>query len=375
VLLGAVAGQSKIKNKMKQKIALSSFMILATISAMTVGTIAFFSDTEQSLGNTFSAGTIDIAVDGQNPWVRSEALAINDMKPSQHAYTDYVIQNVGTNPANIFKKIHVAEELDGSITEPECIEGGGVWDAQENVCGEGYITKNDISSAIRYDMTVWIYDVDPKQNPSSSPKWWQIIYTDEMNQRLSVVNDLDVMLGMLPANWYMKVRQSYHMDNETTNWAQGDSLKFDVTLRAEQLTGVLKLQAKDFADQNNPTLRYDGKEGTMNYTVKDDKFRFDFAGVAPLANTNYSLIMYEEAFSTPSASGWPRDVIILASTTSDGLGNVSIPLTEIELGTILNMKVWLVKTADLDTVNSQMTAFNGPDYLFELGLIDYYDSI
>lgn len=338
-------------------------------------TRAYFTDEEKVLGNTFSAGTIDIAVDGQNPWEKSTPYQLSDMKPSQVDYANFVIQNVGTNPANVWKKVTVASEIDDVISEPECVEGGGIWNAPEKAgCSGNYVPNNKVSEAIRYDLKVWIYDIDPVVNPTAPAKWWQYIYTDEMDTRLSTLNGENVLLGMVPANWYMKVEQSYHMDSDTPNWAQGDKMTFDITLSAEQLTGTVLMENKNFANQTNPTIVHgDSILGTLTYGVKDSKFNYSFTGKAPLASTNYSLIFYEEAFSTPASSVWPRPVIILGTATSDASGNVTIPATSLELNQdILNMKVWLVKTSDL--TGSTLSAFSGTDYLFELGLMDYYDA-
>ena len=352
---------------------LLSLMTIGIVSAGVFGaTKAFFTDTETSTGNTFSAGTIDIAVDGTNPWTRSTPYQFADMKPSQVEYANFVIKNVGSNPANVWKKINITREEDRTITEPECAEGGGTWEGGN--CTGSYNPKDNISSAIRYDLTVWVYDVDPTQNPGATAKWWQIIYTDEMDKRLDALNGQDILLGMIPAGWYMKVQQSYHMDSDAGNWAQGDVMTFDITLTAEQLKGTVLMENKNFANQQNPTIVHgDGIQGVLTYGVRDSKFNFSFSGKAPLADTDYTLIFYPEPWSTPSGPGWPGSVIILGTAHSDGSGNVSISPTSVELNqNIRNMKIWLVKSADLSG-NSFIT-WNGNDYLFELGMMDYYDS-
>lgn len=361
---------------------LISVMTIALVSAVAFGaTRALFTDTETNVGNTFTTGTIDIAVDGQNPWSRANPYTFTDMKPSQVEYANFVIKNVGTNPANVWKKVDVKSEEDGVISEPECLYGQGTWTNGACNVGGGYQSKNDISSAIRYDLIVWVYDVDPTQSPAVEPRWWQYIYTDGMNKKLNTLNGQNVLLGMVPAGWYMKVQQSYHMDSDTGNWAQGDVMTFDITLTAEQLTGTVLLENKDFANQTNPTLVYDDIQGALTYGVKDSKFNFSFSGKAPLASTNYSLIFYPEVWSLPTlnAPTWPRQVIVLANALSDGNGNVSIPSTSTELSqNIKNMKVWLVKSDDLigTTPGTQTfkNVWNGNSYLFELGLMDYYDA-
>ena len=61
---------------------LLGIMTIALVSGVSFGaTRAFFTDTETNTGNTFAAGTIDIAVDNNNPWVRT-GYQLTDMKPS-----------------------------------------------------------------------------------------------------------------------------------------------------------------------------------------------------------------------------------------------------------------------------------------------------
>ncbi len=353
-----------------------SLSIIAAIAAIAVGgTVAYFSDTETSTGNTFTAGTIDIAVEGENPWLQTTTLNVVDMKPSQHEYTEYVIKNVGTNPVNIFKKVSNFDETDGTISESECTDGLGTWtEGPPSICDGNYDPKNDISSVVRYDMSVWIYNEDPRSNPNAQPKWWQIIYTDGMGKTLSAVEDIDVLLGMLPAEWYMKVQQSYHMDGNAGNEYQGDDMSFDITLTGEQLKGIVLMDNKDFADQDNPTIvQGDDYKGELTYTVKDATFDYSFSGRAPSPITSYSLIFYPEPFSIPSGPGWPGPVTILGSDVSEADGQVDISGSEDFNHDILNMKVWLVETSDL--TGNNMNKFNGGNYLFELGLMDYYDSL
>ncbi|MGB3073311.1 MAG: TasA family protein, partial [Candidatus Moraniibacteriota bacterium] len=47
------------------KVAKSSFIILVAVAAVAGGTYSFFSDTETSVGNTFTAGALDLKVDSE----------------------------------------------------------------------------------------------------------------------------------------------------------------------------------------------------------------------------------------------------------------------------------------------------------------------
>jgi len=352
-----------------------SIAVIATVAAIVVGaTTAYFSDTETSTGNTFSAGTIDIAVDGENPWQSTDQYNLVDMKPSQVGYISFTINNVGSNPANVWKDLTYGEPSDNGVNEPECVYGGGVWEG--NVCTGNYIAQNNIDEVITYDLSVEVFEPEGQE-----PVWWQTIYTGLSSETLSEIygeNEQGVLLGMIPAGWRMEVTQSYHMDAETGNWAQSDMMTFDMELYAEQLAGTVWMENKDFANANNPTIVHnDLIEGTLKYTVKAATFIYEFDGRAPLANTSYTLLFYPETWSDPSlnAPAWPRDIINLGNNISDGDGDLTISGSQNFEYDILNMKVWLVKTSDL--TGNQMTGWtnNGEDTLYELGLMDYYDSL
>ena len=88
---------------MNKKLIMSVATTALALTAIGGATVAYFSDTETSTENKFTSGTIDIAVDGTNPWFRK--VRLDDMKPSYKDHIDFVIKNVGTNPANIWKSL------------------------------------------------------------------------------------------------------------------------------------------------------------------------------------------------------------------------------------------------------------------------------
>ena len=90
---------------MNKKLILSVATISMALAVLGGATVAYFSDTETSTGNLFTTGTIDIAVDGENPWSSVAEFQMLDMKPSYTEYVDFTIENVGTNPANIWKEL------------------------------------------------------------------------------------------------------------------------------------------------------------------------------------------------------------------------------------------------------------------------------
>ena len=201
-----------------RKILASMLLITASLGAVALGTRAYFSDTETSTGNSFTAGTIDIAVDGENPWDNVGYFTIEDMKPSTVFHREVTLNNVGNNPVNVWKKITIGAYSDGEHPEPEDSE-----DANGTI--------NDIGSAIRYGMSIngevlideadnYVMDGGPSLLAGASPINGQYIY-----------------IGRIEPDEDMIVNQSYHMDASVTNWAQGDIMPLEIEFYAQQTSG------------------------------------------------------------------------------------------------------------------------------------------
>ena len=109
-----------------KKILLSLVMI-AVVSSVAVGaTKAYIDDTETSLGNTFSAGTLDLKVDGQDDLAVVHVTLAN-MKPGDgigtggHSTIQYTwtLCNTGSLPGRPSIEFTNLRDLDNDCTEPE----------------------------------------------------------------------------------------------------------------------------------------------------------------------------------------------------------------------------------------------------------------
>jgi len=96
------------------KVVLIGLMVTAVAGGLIGGGLfAYFSDVETGTHNTFTAGTIDIAVDGENPWNSSCTVSypagcepgsegcLTDFKPSEWGEIEFTISNVGTNTVDL----------------------------------------------------------------------------------------------------------------------------------------------------------------------------------------------------------------------------------------------------------------------------------
>lgn len=263
--------------KMK-KIIISLSVVAAVAAAVVVGTTAFFSDTETSPGNTISAGTIDISVDGENPWQKTYLTDLPDFKPGVVKEITFTVKNEGANPIVLRKGLKNFASSTGVQSEPECTAEQGVWNNAQKTCTGMTAENNDLSKVVVYDMTV-----TPE---GGSPI---VVIPESWNVKLADVNNLWMPLGTLDAGKTLVVKQSYRLASTAGNEFQGDKMTFDISLYAEQLggpgpntlTGVI-LENKDanwysimdniwgiltWDSSGNYTMRAFGLDNSLTYHV------------------------------------------------------------------------------------------------------------
>ena len=231
---------------------LISLSIIGAVAAIVVGaTTAYFSDTETSKGNTLTAGTINLTVDGEDPLVKA-LVELKDMKPSNW----FAVQTpvvVTDNPADLYKHYTIGEKegcVDNVQTEPECEELRGSWNAQAKTCtyDENNPSKDDLQNyttidlAICWDMNgdgeILKKDENPKDGtPDVPPSECEIIIKSSQHEKLGNVLSqwIPLIKNAEPRREYI-VHQSFHLQGEeVTNWAQGDKCTFTEEFLANQV--------------------------------------------------------------------------------------------------------------------------------------------
>lgn len=367
---------------MNKRILLSVLTIGAVLAMVGGATTAYFSDTETSKDNTFTAGTIDIAVDDQNPWERDNFYTLDDMKPSYTDYIDFVIYNEGTNPANVWKILKDFDTDSGKTSEPECLAEGGSWTANNNG-GDGYCTGNnqerhDIDNRIYYDLRVELYNVDPGtvDDPNNvEPVWWETIYMDEDEVTAGSLEGDKMYLGMIPAGWWMKVEQSYHMPDWVGNKFQGDTLDFGIELYAEQLTNTVRMVRKNDADSLEPHHIWDGDYAEFTYKVMDRELAWELT-TSGVDDGDYTLLVWDDS-DDGYVWDWDNDrssAIVLAHIDDSGATYTDIGSIDLN-SNLTNAKLWLVPGTH-GTLGGSAGDFGWSETTtyFETGLMDYYDA-
>ena len=220
-----------------KKILFSLMAILLAVGLVGGGAFAYFWDVEQSTGNVFSAGTIDIEVNEENP-LESILVELEDMKPCEYEEVFVRVTNVGTNPLNLWKHVGelycdtgllaypVANPVCSSEPEYEAEGGPGAWSSIDNICDWILVDMwLDVNGNGVYDAgDVMILPIE-EEWPLSA------IECDPV----PICHEAEVILLPLGPGETIVIVQSYHLHPDAGNEYQGDRCTFTITYYAEQL--------------------------------------------------------------------------------------------------------------------------------------------
>jgi len=201
-----------------------------TISAILVialavgGTLAFFNDTETSEGNIFTAGTIDLEINSENPWTSTiDADWDADYKPDMTVAAALItLENIGTNPMDVWMKITVTDTTTGASNYPVDAEVASSEPEYVAESGTGsWVAIDDIDTQILYELTVGTTDV--------------ITYTDELT--ISDIDTYYIWIGNILAAGTLTVNQNFKLDADAGNEYQGDDMTFAIEFFSQQSEG------------------------------------------------------------------------------------------------------------------------------------------
>jgi predicted ribosomally synthesized peptide with SipW-like signal peptide len=198
---------------------LLSLMTIALVSALIGGGVyAYFSDTETSTGNTFTAGTLDLNLDGGNTNVVK--FTVSDVKPGDNSGGTWTVANVGSIAGYLdLENISVSEAI-GTTTDPEL--------ADEVPPG------TDTAQLGNYLM-VHIF-VDTNNNGSWDSGETDILGTDAAPVAINTIASsyaLDLSLAANGGTNYITLLWS--VGTATDNRIQGDSVTLDITFELQQM--------------------------------------------------------------------------------------------------------------------------------------------
>ena len=260
---------------------LLSILVVATLVALVSGaTFAYFSDTETSSGNTFTAGTLDLTIDNECyyndekldecTWgLRSldgeKFFNFNDVKPGHHG-EDTISLHV-TNDAWVCVRVYNLKNYENGCNEPEGYVDGTCGNPGE---GEGELQDHLFFTVWRDD------DCNNKLDDGE-----QVLVEDQKAKEVTwAIADSTTGEPLRFCNVYC-IGVKWYVVPETGNEAQSDGLTADVKFWAEQYVNnedfVCK-KIKRYPETENAYVGYEDREagdfdyndfGIMNMYLQD----------------------------------------------------------------------------------------------------------
>jgi len=368
----------------KKILGLTIAIVLIT-GLVAVGTFAYFSDTEVSAGNSFTAGTIDLAEIG-------ETIRIPDIKPCLTTEWGYItLHNAGANDGNVWLHFTNVLNFENLIVDPEA---------------EAYVANSDYNpDFLRYDNFLECYTtidvaVDPIINGTRNPGASTVIIDETDGWTLANLACQWIPLGALANGAELEVWVSFHVQDAAGNEFQSDTVQFDLEVLLQQTNDptapkptwpsqmrVVRLENKDnqIADPGTAAnmvgneywtpMYTDGTYAILSYDCKGPTFDYTLEAYGLTPSTSYTLIYYADPWpgNNPGAQ--------LGTFTADAAGRISFTYS-LDINMDLphpsdanspdGAKIWLVTSSDWG--GTQMTDWNGADYLFEIHPITYNDT-
>jgi predicted ribosomally synthesized peptide with SipW-like signal peptide len=103
------------------KKALVAIFIAGLVATMAgAGTFSYFNDTETSSGNTFTAGTLDLKVDGQDD-PNVVHIVLSDIAPGWEQGYKWTLKNVGSVSGKVSVKFSAITNWENDMNEPEIV--------------------------------------------------------------------------------------------------------------------------------------------------------------------------------------------------------------------------------------------------------------
>ena len=193
------------------KILGSIVAIALMASALGIGTYASFSDTETSVGNSFTAGTLDLKINGADTNV--VAFTIANMRPGNQPTSSYVLSNAGSLSGTLDIISVVRTDSENTRIEPE-IEAG---DTTDNV--------GELSSVVNLRLYI---DTDKDGYYSTGDVMF-------FNGKVDQLPTSFVLNTPIAAGANIRINAVFDWwDTANDNKAQSDSFTLDLTFQLKQ---------------------------------------------------------------------------------------------------------------------------------------------
>ena len=191
---------------------IASLLMIGVVAAMAgAGTFAYFTDKETSTGNVFTAGTLDLWLEMQNPL--KTHFDIENIQPSYAEECDINLTNSGTCNGTLSLWIETLVDYENGRTEPEKQvdpTGGNPGAGNGELSKNLYVVVKD-STGEYYNDTLYNLSVE---------------HYDMASQ---------IELGELDGGETRFITVGYYVPSTVGNIIQSDSSKFDIVVDLLQI--------------------------------------------------------------------------------------------------------------------------------------------
>jgi spore coat-associated protein N len=218
-----------------KRILFSLMTMVAVLSVAGVGSLAYFSDTETSTGNSFTAGTLDLKIwQPDSSWVDEPDIPqlistaywdsgigslINNLKPGDEGTIIVPIRNDGSVDGDATLQFTNLTDYENGVNKPECEAEGGTWGGGCIGCVTGCEDPGPGQGELSQHLDIVIYYGSTKV---ASRTLWQLL-------------DSIIVLGELGAYGEEDVVMEFSLDYDVVdNIIQSDSVDFDITFELIQ---------------------------------------------------------------------------------------------------------------------------------------------
>ncbi len=201
-----------------KKILASVFTIALVITVVSGATIANFFDTETSTGNTFTAGTLDLKLDGGDENVVK--FTLGNLRPGNQPKNSYNLENVGSINGFLDIENIVVTSFENGCVEPE-IQAG------DNTCDNPGVGQGELQDVLNLRLFV-DYGKDGSistgDNVFFDGKLSELTTSIDLNEPLNAGADFNIVALF---DWW---------STPNDNLAQSDSVTLDMTFELGQTT-------------------------------------------------------------------------------------------------------------------------------------------
>jgi spore coat-associated protein N len=204
-----------------KKIIILSITAIVVIAIASVGTFAYFSDTETSSNNTFTAGTLNLQVGSADP--TTATFAITDVKPGDGVPTpataaDWDLKNTGSINGYLDVSFTNIVDDENGLIEPESSDG-------DTTTPDGELAE---------DIVVLIYVDEDGDNAYTNETNDYLIFNDHVKGGTTALSAATVDDFPMAAGYAKSIRVEYSVATSIGNEIQSDKTGFDMVLSLEQ---------------------------------------------------------------------------------------------------------------------------------------------